>query len=255
MPMSDPAPTVFIVDDVPEVRVALSRMLRAAGYAVRALESASLFLAEQVGNASGCLLLDLCMPGMNGLELQRALLGSSRALPIVFLTGGGDIDTGVRAMKAGAVDFLTKPIDSRRLIAAVEQALLCDTKQRLARSLHGVIQHRADTLTPREREVMTHVIQGRLNKQIAAEIGIVEKTVKVHRARIMSKMGVRSVAELVQLAARIGVAIEPELTDRTSCLSWRRSKDERHSNERRPPTWAGAPAPERAAANRQRNQV
>jgi len=142
-------------------------------------------------------LLDIGLPGLSGIELQRALAGSPNTLPIVFLTGRGDIQTSVDAMKEGAVDFLTKPIDSVQLFAAVEQALRRDETQRLQVEIRRVIYQRLETLTPRETQVMTYVVRGHLNKQIAAELGTGEKTIKVHRARMMSKMVVRSVAELV----------------------------------------------------------
>jgi len=209
--MNNAARTVFIVDDAREVRMALSRVLGAAGYEVRAFESAERFLEEQDSEMPGCLLLDICMPGMSGLDVQRALAGSERGRPIVFLTGYGDIQTSVHAMKVGAVDFLTKPIDTIRLFAAVEQALKVDDAARRERGVCRAIEERLETLTPRERQVMEQVISGRLNKQIAAHLGIGEKTVKVHRARVMSKMEVRSVAELVQLAAKVGMAREPDL--------------------------------------------
>jgi RNA polymerase sigma factor (sigma-70 family) len=215
------APTVFIVEDAPEVRKSLSRVLGAAGYQVRSFESAEQFLAEHHGDAQGCLLLDICMPGQSGLELQHALVASQHALPIVFLTGIGDIRMSVAAMKDGAVDFLTKPIDNLRLFAAVEQALRRDQEHRAQAEIRRLIHRRLETLTPREREVMTRVIRGRLNKQIAAELGTGEKTIKVHRARMMSKMLARSVPELVQLGARVGVEIEPALGVGTSDLSWR----------------------------------
>ena len=146
--------TVFIVDDAREVRMGLSRVLGAAGYPVRSFESAGLFLDQQDDETPGCLLLDVCMPGLSGLELQRALAGSPNARPIVFLTGKGDIEISVHAMKAGAVDFLTKPIDHERLLAAVEEALRRDAEQRLVRALRSRIQQRLEKLTPRERDVM-----------------------------------------------------------------------------------------------------
>ncbi len=222
--MNGAAQTVFIVDDAPEVRKSLSRVISVAGYQVRAFESAEGFLAEFYGDIQGCLLLDICMPGLNGIELQRALVGSPNALPIVFLTGMGDIETSVGAMKEGAVDFLTKPIDSARLFGAIEQAMRRGEEQRQQATIRRVIRQRLDTLTPREGELMAHVIRGRLNKQIAAEMGIGEKTAKVHRARMMSKMGARSVAELVQLGARVGVEIEPALATGATALSWRQHR-------------------------------
>lgn len=209
--MSGDAPTVFLVDDDAVVRTALSRLLAAAGYPVRAFESAGAFLDGHDAETPGCLLLDVCLPGLSGMELQRALDGSPNARPIVFLTGMGDIPTSVQAMKAGAVDFLTKPIDAKRLFAAIEQALRLNAEQRLERTIRNTIEQHLQTLTPRERQVMAQVIRGRLNKQIAADLGTGEKTIKVHRARVMSKMHVRSVPELVKLAVRAGIGIEPVL--------------------------------------------
>ena len=203
------AGTVFIVDDAREIRTALSRLLTAAGFAVRAFDSAGRYLDEQDLEAPGCLLLDMCMPGMNGLELQRMLVHSPYARPIVFLTGQGDIQSSVQAMKTGAVDFLTKPIEDERLVAAIERALKRDAAERQERTIRNAIQQRFLLLTPRERQVMTHVIRGRLNKQIAADLGTGEKTIKVHRARVMSKLVVRSVAELVKLGARVSITMDP----------------------------------------------
>jgi len=219
--MNGTTSTVFIVDDAREVRLGLSRLLAAAGYRVRAFESAACFLQEHDVEAPGCLLLDVCMPGLSGLELQHSLVGSPGARPIVFLTGRGDVQTSVHAMKEGAVDFLTKPVDDQELFAAVDQALKRDAEQRLERAIRDTIQRRLAMLTPRERQVMAHVIRGRLNKQIAADLGTGEKTVKVHRARVMSKMVARSVAELVQLAARVGVGVEPALGSGPTAMNWK----------------------------------
>ena len=219
--MNVTAQTVFIVDDSREVRVGLSRLLTAAGYRVRAFESAEDFLAEQDAEDAGCLLLDVCMPNLSGLELQRALTCSRSARPIVFLSGMGDVQTGVEAMKEGAVDFLTKPVDGVKLFAAVEQALRRDQELRLEGSIRNTIQQRLEILTPRELQVMAQVIRGRLNKQIAADLGTGEKTVKVHRARVMSKMMARSVAELVQLAARVGVSIKPTPGGSSAQIIWK----------------------------------
>jgi FixJ family two-component response regulator len=196
--------TVFIVDDVREVRLGLSRLLASGGYRVCPFESAEGFLAARDCESPGCLLLDLCMPDLNGLELQHLLVDSPYARPIVFLSGQGDIHIAVQAMKAGAVDFLTKPIDVARLFAAVGQAIVRDAAQRVQSTECISIQRRVESLTPRERQVMDLVICGRLNKQIAAALGTGEKTIKVHRARVMSKMVVRSVAELVRLNAQVG---------------------------------------------------
>lgn len=197
---------VYIVDDDPEVRRALSRLLRAAGYSTRPFGSASEFLVSGEGRLSaGCIILDLAMPGLNGLELQEYLGASGCHRPIIFLTGNGDISKTVRAMKAGAVNFLTKPVDDRELLAAVEEALRVDATERAAWSSRASVSERLNTLTPRERQVFVQVVAGRLNKQIAAELGIVEKTIKVHRARVMRKMQAGSLVELVHLASLAGV--------------------------------------------------
>jgi FixJ family two-component response regulator len=200
---------VFVVDDALEVRVALRRLLVSAGYSVRLFESAESYLEQRDAETPGCLLLDVSMPGFSGLELQRALVDSVFARPIVFLTGRGDVEASVHAMKAGAIDFLTKPIDSVRLFTAVDHALRRDVEERRRRAMQRIIEQRLAVLTPRERQVMEQVVFGRLNKQIAAQLGTGEKTVKVHRARVMIKMGARSVAELVQLAAHVGIAMDP----------------------------------------------
>lgn len=218
--MSDQANTVFVVDRSWQFRLALAHILTVARYQVRSFESAERFLAAQNTETPGCILLDILLPGMDGLTLQRTLSGLPCRHPIVFLTDSADVRTGVDAMKAGAVDYLTKPIDDARLLAAIEEALKRDAQQRLERQVRSMTQQRFERLTPREREVMTHVIRGRLNKQIAAEIGVGEKTIKVHRARVMSKMRVRSVPDLVRLGTRVGMAIEPALRIGTATLIW-----------------------------------
>jgi FixJ family two-component response regulator len=194
-----------VIDDDPGVLRALTRLLAAAGLEARALPSPAAFLAEHDPAVPGCLVLDVALPGLDGLELQEALAGSECARPIVFITGRGDIPTSVRAMKSGAVDFLTKPVNDTELLAAVHQAIDADRLARAARAELDALKHRLASLTLREREVLAHVIAGRLNKQIAADLGTVEKTIKVHRARIMGKMAVRSLADLVRIAARLGV--------------------------------------------------
>jgi FixJ family two-component response regulator len=200
----DEIPTVFVVDDDPGVLRALTRLLRAAGHEVRAFRSPQDFLAMHDPAALGCVVLDLSMPGLNGLELQTALEASGCHRPIIFVSGHGDIPSSVRAMKAGAVDFLTKPVCADDLLAAVERAIRQDVLMRRSRAELQAIGDRLNTLTPREREVLQHVVTGQLNKQIAADLGTVEKTIKVHRSRMMEKMGVRSVADLVRLAERMG---------------------------------------------------
>lgn len=203
--MSDPAATVFVVDDEPSVRQALSRLFRLARLNVAAFESAQAFLEGHDPSTPGCLLLDLAMPGLSGLELQEALAGRGSRLPIIFLTGHGDLPSGVTAMKRGAVDFLTKPIDAADLMEAVRGAIEKDRSARRAHAELTEIQRRFATLTPREYEVLCHVVSGALNKQIAANLGTTEKTIKVHRSRVMEKAKVGSLAELVTLAVRAGI--------------------------------------------------
>jgi FixJ family two-component response regulator len=219
--MDGTARTVFIVDGCWDSRLRLSHGLTQVGYRTRSFESAECFLAAQDPKTPGCVLSDIVLPGMNGLDLQCVLVGSPNPRPLVFLSDQADIGTGVRAMKGGAIDFLTKPIGTVRLFEAIEQALQYDAVQRGERAICSVIKERLESLTRREQQVMAHVIQGRLNKQIAAGLGTGVKTVKVHRARVMSKMGARSVAELVRLGARIGTALEPTLAASSNRLSWR----------------------------------
>ena len=195
-----------MVDDDAAVLKSLSRLLRSARLAVATYSSPREFLDRHDPNAPGCLVLDVAMPGLNGLELQQTLIARGHELAIIFLTGHGDIPMTVKAIKHGAVDFLTKPVDHDDLLKAVRAAIEKDGLQRQARAEVAEIRQRLAALTPREREVLEHVIAGRLNKQIAADLGTVEKTIKVHRARVMGKMKVHSVAELVRLAGRAGVA-------------------------------------------------
>jgi FixJ family two-component response regulator len=203
--MMTPSPTVFIVDDDSAVLKSLARLLRSARLNVMAFGSPQEFLERHDPRAPGCLVLDLAMPGLNGLELQAALTVKGSAIPIIFLTGHGNIPTSVQAMKRGALDFLTKPVNDDDLLKAVQAAMEQDRIARIARAELEDIQARLDSLTPREREVLTHVVSGQLNKQTAADLGTVEKTIKVHRGRVMEKMKVHSVAELVHLAERAGI--------------------------------------------------
>jgi FixJ family two-component response regulator len=200
--MNAASPTVFVVDDYAPVRRSISRLLRAAGFAVAAFASADEFLARYDPSVWGCLVLDLAMPTLNGLELQHILAEAGSLLPIIFLTGEGDIPKSVRAMKHGATDFLTKPVDDEELLAAVHAAIEKHRALRRKQTELSEIRARLATLTPREREVLDYVIAGKLNKQIAGDLGTVEQTVKVHRARVMQKMRVRSVAELTRLMER-----------------------------------------------------
>ena len=203
--MSQAEPTVFIVDDDPAVLKSLSRLLRASQVNVVTFGSPQEFLERHDPHTPGCLVLDVAMPGLNGLELQEALRVKGSAIPIIFLTGHGDIPMSVQAMKGGALDFLTKPVHDKDLLKAVEAAIEKDRIERQSRAELDDIQERLATLTPREREVLIHVVSGQLNKQIAYDLGTVEKTIKVHRGRVMEKMKVGSVAELVRLTERAGI--------------------------------------------------
>jgi len=200
--MPEPQPIVFLVDDEQSVVTALARMLQVSGFAVRCWTSAVQFLEAHDPQEAGCLVTDVRMPEMSGLELQRALLerGSDRA--IVFITGQGDIPTTVRAMKAGAVSFLPKPVQRAELVAAVQEAILRDAEVRAQQHERNDLVRRLASLTPRERQVLELVTTGMLNKQIAAELGAAEKTIKVHRGRIMEKMQVRTATALVGLLSR-----------------------------------------------------
>lgn len=198
--------TVFLVDDDARVVKALSRLMSLKGYAVQAYTSPQEFLCEHDATVPGCAVLDVSMPGLNGLELQQALTTASSHRPVIFITGKGDIPTSVRAMKAGATDFLTKPVSNNDLLAAVARAEEQDTKSRKTHADLASIQAKIATLTPREREVLTHVVAGRLNKQIAHHLGTVEKTVKFHRSAVMRKLGVRGVADLVRMTEKVGLA-------------------------------------------------
>jgi FixJ family two-component response regulator len=203
--MMDSAFTVFLVDDDAGVLKAVGRLLRARGYDVRSFTSPQAFLVSHDALIRGCAILDVSMPDLDGLALQQALSAGGSQRSVIFLTGKGDIPTSVRAMRAGAIDFLTKPVNDTDLLAAIGRAEKEDAEHRSANASLGSIQARLAMLTPREREVMTHVVAGRLNKQIAGDLGTVEKTVKVHRGRVMSKLGVRSVADLVRLAEKAGI--------------------------------------------------
>jgi FixJ family two-component response regulator len=199
--------TVFLVDDDPGVLKALSRLLRAHSYDVQSFTSPHEFCNNHDATVPGCAVLDVAMPGLDGLELQQAMTDAGAQRSIIFITGKGDIPTSVRAMKAGAIDFLTKPVSDEALLNAIERAREEDTKNRLIQAELALIQAKIATLTPREREVLGHVVAGRLNKQIAHDLGTVEKTIKVHRGRMMEKLGVRTVADLVRLAEKAGISL------------------------------------------------
>ena len=203
--MSETAHIVFVVDDDASVRKSLGRLLKAAGHPVEAFASASEFLQREYYAGVGCLVLDVQMPGLNGLALQKALAEKDYYLPIVFITGHGDIPMSVRAMKAGAVDFIPKPFRADVLLEAIDQALAKCRQEREDRAEVTDIRSRLAALTPREHEVLCHVIRGQPNKQIASDLGAAEKTIKVHRGRVMQKMKVQSVAELVHIAEKAGI--------------------------------------------------
>ncbi len=198
--------TVFVVDDDVGVLNALSRLLRVRGYDVRSYTSPHAFLKDHDVSLPGCAVLDVAMPGLDGLELQLAISAEGSHRPVIFITGKGDIPTSVRAMKAGAIDFLTKPVTDEDLLGAVARAVEQDSKARQVEAGLMLIRTKIATLTPREREVLTHVVAGRLNKQIAGDLGTAEKTIKVHRGRVMEKLGVRTIADLVRLAEKAGIS-------------------------------------------------
>jgi FixJ family two-component response regulator len=198
--------TTFLVDDDHAVLKSITRLLNAAGYKTKSFSSPQEFLSSHDPSIPGCAIIDLVMAELDGLHLQQALIDTGSDRPIIFLTGKGDISTSVRAMKAGAVDFLTKPVKREALFSAVVRAAKVDAVSRQRRKESNSIGELLATLTRREREVLEYVIAGRLNKQIAASLGTVEKTVKVHRGRMMAKLGVRSVTDLVRLADKAGVA-------------------------------------------------
>ena len=203
------AATVFVVDDEETVRRALARLIRSAGMTARTFPTAEAFLAESHAAPASCLVLDVRLPGLNGLQLQEALTRKGYPLSIVFITGHGDVPTSVRAMKAGAVDFLQKPFEGHELLTAIRRAV-GRTRDAVAKQEEcSEIQRRYDTLTPREREVFSLVVSGWLNKQVAGELGAAEKTIKIHRARVMAKMRAPSLAELVRMAGLLGIPGQP----------------------------------------------
>lgn len=203
--MNPDRPLVRVVDDDESVRRAVGELLRSVGFSVAAYRSAHDFLAEDKPETPGCLVLDVHLPGLTGLDLQKKLVGTDRALPIIFVTGMGDIPMSVSAMKGGAFEFLTKPFDTVSLLEAVRSAVEKDREERLERRNLSELKGRYESLTPREREVMQRIIAGRMNKQIAAEFGTTEPTVKEQRARVMLKMQAESLVTLVLMARRLGL--------------------------------------------------
>jgi FixJ family two-component response regulator len=201
------SPVVFVVDDDASFLTAIARLLRAGGYAFETYRSATEVLGRPPADQPGCMIVDLHMPGPSGLDLQEALAKAGNTLPLIFLTGHGDISTSVHAIKQGAEDFLTKPVKRDVLFAAIERALARDARAREERGRLRELLDRFEKLTPREHEVLTHVVRGRLNKQIAGDLDVAERTIKAHRASIMAKLEVQSVAELVRLAQEVGVRV------------------------------------------------
>jgi FixJ family two-component response regulator len=203
--MNCPKPLVFVIDDDESVRKAVARLLRSADYETELLQSAADFLDRPAYRGPSCVIVDVRMPNLNGIDFQQALIQRRREEQLIFITGHGDIPMCARAMKAGAVDFLPKPFKSRELLKCVERALNRSAEQRGRAAEKDEARRLLDLLTPREFEVMQLVITGMLNKQVAGELGIGEKTVKVHRGRVMQKLGVVSVAELVRLVQKAGI--------------------------------------------------
>ena len=203
--MTEEKPVVYVVDDDPSVRKALERLLRSGGHEAKTFPSALEFLDFSFSDAPGCLILDVKMPGLGGLELQDRLADKGISLPIIFITGHGTVPASVRALKAGAMDFLQKPFEDRDLLGAVSQGIEKDRRLRHEQKEMKKLRAKWDTLTQREREVFRLVVTGMLNKQVAFDLGITEKTIKVHRGRVMEKMGAQSLSDLVRFSEKLGI--------------------------------------------------
>jgi FixJ family two-component response regulator len=203
--VTEDKPLIYVVDDDPSMRKALERLLRSAGHDAQTFSSALEFLDFNHPDAPGCLILDIKMPKLSGLELQERLAAKGISFPIVFITGHGTVPASVKAFKAGAMDFLQKPFKDAELLDVVSRGIEKHRRLRQEQNEVKVLRARLDTLTPREREVFTLVVSGMLNKQVAFDLGTAEKTIKVHRARVMEKMGARSFADLVRFAAKLGI--------------------------------------------------
>jgi len=211
--MPDPKSTVLVIDDDPDLRASVGRLLRSLGLDTKLFASISDFLkSDPPPDGPTCLVLDVRLPGQSGLDLQRELAAANRELPIIFITGHGDIPMSVQAMKGGAIEFLTKPFRDQELLDAVDAGLARDRARRESEKALTAVRDRFDTLSSREREIMLHVVAGRLNKQIANDIGIAESTVKVHRSHLMRKMKARSLPELSRMADILNVKLQQPQT-------------------------------------------